>query len=127
MGTNDREIERKYLLRALPDGVARHPSAVLDQGYIPGSQVRERVRRMREDADGSVRYIRTVKLGSGIERFEFEEDTTDVFFAAVWPLTEGRRIRKRRYRVPGDGGVWEVDEFLDRDLVLAEIELTSVD
>src|SRR5205085_487786 len=83
--------------------------------------------RMREDADGSVRYIRTVKLGSGIERFEFEEDTTDVFFAAVWPLTEGRRIRKRRYRVPGDGGVWEVDEFLDRDLVLAEIELTSVD
>ena len=29
--------------------------------------------------------------------------------------------------MPGVTGVWEVDEFLDRDLILAEIELTDED
>jgi CYTH domain-containing protein len=126
MNVNGREIERKYLLRALPRDVAAHPSAVIDQGYIPGTLVRERVRRIEEG--NSVKFVRTIKLGSGMDRLEFEEDTTEAFFAAVWPLTAGHRVRKRRYRVPVPDGVWEVDEFLDRDdLILAEIELTSVD
>src|SRR5262245_16546202 len=122
MESTDREIERKYLLRALPQGIAGFPSAEMDQGYIPGLRVRERVRRIREGE--AVTYVRTIKLGTGIHRFEFEESTTESFFDAVWPLTEGHRIRKRRYRVPCDGFEWEVDEFLDRaNLVLAEIEL----
>jgi CYTH domain-containing protein len=32
-------------------------------------------------------------------------------------------LRKRRYRVPQGDLVWEIDQFLDRDLVLAEVEL----
>jgi len=125
MESNDREIERKYLLRGLPKGIAAFPSVEIDQGYIPGIHVRERVRRVR---DGEiVSYVRTIKLGTGIHRFEFEEPAPEAFFDAVWPLTEGHRIRKRRYRVPCDGFEWEVDEFLDRpDLVLAEIELDDV-
>ncbi len=122
MAVNEKEIERKYLLRALPLGVEKYPSQEIEQGYIPGFQVRERVRRIREG--DSVSYTRTVKLGTGIEKFEFEEAATEDFFTAVWPLTLGHRVRKRRYRVPGDGGEWEVDEFLDRpDLWLCEIEL----
>ena len=46
-------------------------------------------------------------------------------FDQLWPLTEGRRLRKRRYRVPDGGLTWEIDEFLDRDLVLAEVELAG--
>ena len=98
MSNEDREIERKYLLRALPH---------------------ERVRRI--SAGALVRYVRTIKVGTGMNRFEFEEDSSEEFFATVWPLTQGHRLRKRRYRVPGASGVWEVDEFLDRELVLAEI------
>ena len=94
MGPNGREIERKFLLRGLPANVARHPSVIIDQGYIPGTAVRERVRRTQNGA--TLRYFRTIKLGSGIDRFEFEEETTDTFFMAVWPLTEGHRIHKRR-------------------------------
>ena len=56
-----------------------------------------------------------------------EEEATEEFFATVWPLTQGHRLRKRRYRVPGATGVWEVDEFLDRELILAEIELEAED
>lgn len=122
----DREIERKYLLRELPADVARHPSLEIDQGYIPGAKIRERVRRI---VDGtSVRYTRTIKLGSGVERFEFEEPATPEFFEAVWPLTVGHRLRKRRYLVRSTtDATWEVDEFLDRSLVLAELELAHAD
>jgi CYTH domain-containing protein len=125
MSNEDREIERKYLLRSLPPVVAAHPAVEIDQGYIPGTQVRERVRRITGGA--LVRYVRTIKVGTGMNRFEFEEDSSEEFFATVWPLTQGHRLRKRRYRMPGVTGVWEIDEFLDRDLVLAEIELTHED
>jgi CYTH domain-containing protein len=125
MGANDREIERKFLLRGLPRDVAKYPSVEIDQGYIPGEKVRERVRRVSDGA--SLTYFRTIKLGSGIEKLEFEELTDEKFFDCVWPLTEGHRVRKRRYRVPCDGFEWEVDEFLDRaDFYLLEIELNHV-
>jgi len=125
MAGNGREIERKYLLTGLPAGIADHPSVEIDQGYVPGTAIRERVRRM-VSADG-VRFMRTVKLGSGMDRLEFEEETSREFFDAVWPLTHGKRVRKRRYLVPVPDGLWEIDEFLDRELVLAEFEMDSVD
>jgi CYTH domain-containing protein len=126
MPPTEREIERKFLLNGLPADMSRHPSVVIDQGYIPGTAVRERVRRTQDGT--TLRYFRTVKLGTGIERFEFEEETTDSFFVAVWPLTRGHRVQKRRYRVPAGNHTWEVDEFLDRDaLVLAEVELERAD
>jgi len=36
-------------------------------------------------------------------------------------------VRKRRYRVREGELRWEIDEFLDRDLVLAEVEIPSPD
>jgi hypothetical protein len=39
-------------------------------------------------------------------------------FDALWPLTEGRRIAKRRHLVPAAPG-WHFDEYVDRPLVLA--------
>jgi len=42
-------------------------------------------------------------------------------FDAIWPLTDGRRVRKRRHVVPDYGLQWEIDEYLDRDLVLLEV------
>jgi len=118
----DREIERKYLLRELPARVSGAPVLEIDQGYLPGERINERVRRSR-GADG-VRYYRTIKAGSGLERLEVEEEASELFFTTVWPLTHGCRVRKRRYVVEEGGVVWEVDEFLDRDgLWLAEVEL----
>jgi adenylate cyclase len=122
----DREIERKYLLRELPERVVDAPSLDIDQGYLPGERINERIRRTR-GSDG-LRYYRTIKAGSGIERLEIEEETSELFFATVWPLTRGCRVHKRRYLVPEAELTWEIDEFLDRDgLWLAELELGSVD
>jgi CYTH domain-containing protein len=68
-----------------------------------------------------------VKVGTGRVRAEYEEEISAVEFARLWPLTESARLRKRRYRVPEGALTWEIDEFLDRPLVLAEIELPTED
>ena len=126
MNDSDREIERKYLLRALPARVHHARALDIDQGYLPGTRINERIRRARSAED--VRFYRTIKMGKGIDRFEVEEETTEIFFTAVWPLTRGARIHKRRFILPEGDVTWEVDEFLDRDgLWLAEVELERVD
>lgn len=115
------EIERKYLLRALPEIGEGAEAFEVDQGWLPGERLRERLRRVR--GPRGVAYFRTLKLGQGVERVEIEEPTTAEVFERLWPLTEGCRVRKRRYVVRDGGRVWEIDEFLDRPLVLAEVEL----
>jgi len=105
--------------------VRRHPVKELWQGYLPGVKVRERLRR--EELGDEVRFLRTIKAGRGVQRIEIEETTTREVFDVLWPLTEGARVLKRRYTVEDAGLVWEIDEFLDRELVLAEVELPSAD
>jgi CHAD domain-containing protein/CYTH domain-containing protein len=121
------EIERKYLLRGLPElpGGAGRRTLEIEQGYIPGERVRERIRRVRENGRGT--WYRTMKLGMGLERLEFEDETTAEIFDAMWPLTAGHRLRKRRHVVPEGELAWEIDQFLDRELVLAELEIPSAE
>ena len=119
------ERERKYLLRGLPPATREAAVQDIEQGWLPGDRLRERLRRTR-DADGQ-RFYRTIKLGTGVARVEIEEATTEGLFAALWPHTEGCRIAKRRYRIPDGALIWEIDEFRDRPLVLAEVELPRAD
>jgi CYTH domain-containing protein len=114
----DYEIERKYLLHGMPRLPEDARVLRIDQGWIPGQRLKERLRRTREGDHTS--YYRTVKLGSGLKRLEIEEETTAEVFSALWRLTRGKRIRKYRYVVDGR---WEIDRFLGFSLVLAEIEL----
>ena len=116
-----REVERKYLLTALPADVRPVEVIEVDQGYLPGERLVERVRRVRT-ADRA-EYYRTVKVGQGLDRMELEEQTTARVFDALWPLTKGHRVQKRRHRIEDDGRQWEIDEFLDRSLIVAEVEV----
>lgn len=118
------EIERKFLLSALPALPRVSDVLEIDQGYIPGVRLVERLRRQRH-RDGTIRYFRTVKLGSGVERIEIEDETDAATFDYLWVLTEGRRLRKRRHLVPQGNVTWEVDEFTDRVLHLAELEMET--
>jgi CYTH domain-containing protein len=83
----------------------------------------ERLRHVRDDA--GERWYRTVKTGRGVARVELEEEIDPALFDALWPLTQGRRLEKRRYLVPEGEFTWEVDAFTDRPLVLAEVELPN--
>ena len=112
------EIERKYLLSSLP----RLPEALdvleIDQGYLPGVA---RLRHQRSSS-GVERFFRTIKHGVGVQRLEMEDEIDRASFDRLWPETAGRRVRKRRYVVANGDDHWEIDEFLDRSLVLAELE-----
>jgi CHAD domain-containing protein/CYTH domain-containing protein len=122
----DREIERKFLLRGMPALPENAVRTEVVQGYLPGERLQERIRRVRR-AGEPPKYFRTVKVGSGISRMELEEETDLPTFRRLWSLTKGRRVRKLRFKVPDGGLVWEIDRFLGRRLVLAEIELPSED
>jgi CYTH domain-containing protein len=118
-----REIERKWLLSALPPAVRAVRPAEFEQGYLPGEALVERIRR--ETRDGGTRWMRTVKLGRGLSRIEVEEEATAELGAALFALTAGRRVTKRRYAIADGVLTWEIDEFTDRALVLAELELPT--
>jgi CYTH domain-containing protein len=68
-----------------------------------------------------------VKLGRGVSRIEIEEPTTRDVFETLWPLTAGCRVHKRRHSVRDGKYLWEIDEFLDQELVLAEVELSHAE
>ncbi len=120
-GDQSTEIERKYLVTALPD-LAGVPSSVLDQGYLAlDGPVEVRVRR-----DG-VAHVLTVKGGGGRERTEVELELSAERFAALWPLTQGRRVEKTRHRLPAGELLIELDVYRGAlaGLAVAEVEFPS--
>jgi CHAD domain-containing protein/CYTH domain-containing protein len=119
------EIERKFLLKGMPESMPESTSVTMEQGYLPGERLVERLRAI--DVGRQRTYFRTVKVGAGIVRTELEEETSAEVFKSMWPLTKGKRLTKRRHRVPDGALTWEIDEFTDRELVLAEIELPAAD
>lgn len=116
-------VERKYLCRAAP-AVAGAEMVDIEEGYLPGDRIEERLRRVRA-ADGGVRLTRGIEVADGVRRTEVEEECPRELFERLWPLTEGRRIAKIRYRVKDGDLVWDIDRFEGRDLILAEVELPS--
>ena len=119
------EIERKWLLSALPPRLHGLTPALLHQGYLPGDILVERIRSVTRA--GVTDWFRTVKLGRGISRIEVEESTTPELGATLFELTPGKRVGKRRYTVDDGALTWEIDDFTDRALVLAEVELPRED
>lgn len=118
------EIERKFLVDALPDGLGSTPSSLLRQGYIitdPTAEVRLR------DEDGT--YSLNVKQGTGIERAEHESGISGDQFDAFWPATKGRRVEKRRHRIALGPHTIELDVFEGAlaGLVIAEVEFPSME
>ena len=117
------EIERRFLLRAVP--ATARPFAVqeIEQGWLPGSRVVERIRPLRH-AEEPVSY-RTARPATDRTPTPLEGDADAKLFEDIWPLTAGRRVRKRRHIVPDYGLQWEIDQFLDRDLVMAEVAVSD--
>lgn len=118
------EIERKFLVDPVPPDLDTHPSSRIDQGYIAVTDDGVEV-RIRHYGDHS---FLTVKSGGGEVRLEEEFEIDQRRFDALWPLTEGRRICKRRYLIPAQrGATIELDVYDGAltGLVTAEVEFES--
>jgi adenylate cyclase len=118
-----REIERKFVLDERPAELEEREGEAIEQGYLA---IVEGVREVRLRRRGDRRWL-TVKLGSGQEREEVEVGLTPEQFEELWPLTEGLRLEKTRYRVPHDDLTIEVDVYGKalNGMVVAEIEFES--
>jgi adenylate cyclase len=119
------EIERKFLVTERPPfDLDDQPCEAISQGYIAispeGTEVRIRAR--------GGRYTLGVKSGPSRTRVEEEIEIDQRRFDALWPLTEGRRIEKRRYVIPAGGDLSIELDVYDGELaglVAAEIEFAS--
>src|SRR5690554_6469439 len=134
------EIERKYLLRAVP---TKLPDAMqrleIEQGYIEADHVphasatntAEHIRegRLRKTVypDGKVVYKHTIKRGFGLVREEIERVIDMEEFERLWPATQGMRLRKARWRMMEGRAIIAIDVFKDINLALAEIEAPSLE
>ena len=117
------EIERKFLIKTLPENLDIYPRKEIAQGYIN----REPVIRIRRSNDN---YILTCKGQGFMVREEFELPLSKEAFEHLKPKTDGIFIEKTRYLIPYDKK-WtiELDVFHGKlaPLVLAEVEFTSVE
>lgn len=116
------EIEKKYLLSALPQGLYR--GTPISQGYITVGDPEVRVRDK-----GGVCFL-TRKGGEGFIRDEEDRVIIREIFHVLWTTTEGKRIEKIRYTLLGEGGLtWEIDQYLGilAGLFTAEVELPNAD
>jgi len=119
------EIERKFLVNKIPEDLYKYPSSHITQGYLEAADDETEVRVRGKEG----RFFKTVKSGQGLEREEIETEIGIEAYNELWPETIGMRIEKRRYEIPYEGHVIELDMYLGdlAGLVVAEVEFESVE
>jgi len=120
-----REIERKFLVRKLPDDLAARRSAEISQGYLVSEDDGLQVRLRKKDEQHSL----TFKRGIGNVREEREVHLTPEQFSTLWPATEGKRLIKTRFEIPCGNRIVEIDLYggQHEGLVVAEVEFDDED
>ena len=120
---HNREIERKFLVKWLPDNLKRWRHFIIDQGYLATESAGRQVRLRKSGKATSL----TFKVGRSSHREEREIKLNAKQFAALWPGPAGRRLRKVRYEIPWDSVMIEIDIYRGRHagLVVAEVEFPN--
>ncbi len=117
------EIERKFLVKQLPDDLEFYEVRQIEQAYLCTNPV---VRIRKKDDD----YILTYKSNGMLERIEEEMPLTKESYEHLREKADGNIITKIRYLIPEESGLTiELDCFLGsfEGFVLAEIEFESVE
>lgn len=114
------EIERKYLIRTLPENLDAYPYHEIEQGYLCTAPV-VRIRRQDEE------YYLTYKSKGLMIREEYNLPLTAESYAHLKTKIDGHLISKRRYLIPFAPYTIELDIFTspEKGLVLAEVEFPS--
>ena len=117
---SSREIERKFLLKQLPERLKQVRRCVIAQGYLAAEPGDRHVRLRKKGKTASL----TFKVGRGAHREEREIRLSPKQFAALWPATVGRRLYKLRYEMPWKNFLIEIDIYRrkHKGLVVAEVE-----
>ncbi len=121
------EIERKFLVKALPQNLEQYQCKVIEQGYLSRNPT-IRIRKSNED------YILTYKSKFGIEQDanrtakvenEVEVPLNEESYLHLKEKVDNHIVSKRRYLVPlEEGYTAELDVFGEqlKGLMLVEVE-----
>lgn len=114
------EIERKYLVKTLPENLDTYPCRHLEQGYLATAPVV----RVRKDND---KYELTYKSKGLMVREEYNLPLTKVSYEHLKQKADGRIITKKRYMIPYGAYTIELDIFENdlAPLILAEVEFAT--
>ena len=117
------EIERKYLVRKLPENLEQYNKKEIAQGYLCTEPV-VRIRRSNDD------YYMTYKGGGLMVREEYNLPLTQEAYEHLRPKIDGLLIAKTRYLIPLDNKLTaELDVFEEdlNGLVIVEVEFNTVE
>mgnify|MGYP001052031421 FL=1 len=115
------EIERKFLIKKLPDNLTSYKARKIEQAYL----CTEPVVRVRRDNDD---YYLTYKSNGMIVREEYNLPLTKEAYGHLLAKADGNIITKTRYEIPEkDNLTIELDVFEGKfdGLLLAEVEFAS--
>lgn len=117
------EIERKYLIRRLPENLSQYQCKKIAQGYICTNPV---VRIRKSDDE----YYLTYKSKGLMAREEYNLPLTPEGYEHMLPKIDGRLIEKSRYLIPLEGKLTAELDIFEGDLaplIIVEVEFDSLD
>ncbi len=100
------EIERKFLVKKLPEDLATYPCHQIEQGYLCTDPV---VRIRRQDHE----YYLTYKSAGLMTRSEYNLPLNEEAYGHLKAKTDGNLITKKRYCIP-------ISEYLTVELDIFE-------
>ncbi|WP_434310256.1 CYTH domain-containing protein [Hominifimenecus sp. rT4P-3] len=114
------EIERKFLVKKIPENLEQYPCLFLEQAYLCTSPV-VRVRKENDD------YYLTYKGKGKMIREEYNLPLTQEAYEHLLAKADGEKISKRRFKIPLTPYTVELDLFdgILEGLVIAEVEFPT--
>lgn len=115
------EIERKFLVKELPKNLKEYECHQIEQGYLCTETPVVRIRRSDD------KYTLTYKGEGLMVREEHNLPLTKEAYEHLKEKTDGIRIAKKRYQIPYQSYLIELDIFEGElaPLILAEVEFAS--
>lgn len=116
------EIERKFIVKQLPENLSDYPYHVIEQAYLNTDPV-VRVRRQDED------FYMTYKGKGLMAREEYNLPLNRLSYEHLKEKADGNIISKKRYLIPCAPYTIELDIFEApfAPLVIAEVEFPSIE
>ncbi|MCD2493094.1 CYTH domain-containing protein [Lacrimispora sp. NSJ-141] len=115
------EIERKFLVKKMPEDLETYPCLLIEQAYLCTDPV---VRIRRQDNS----YYMTYKGKGMMVREEYNLPLNEKAYLHLKAKADGHIIAKKRYRIPLGTLTAELDIFsVPKELTLVEVEFSTED
>lgn len=118
------EIERKFLIKNIPENLDSYAFHLIEQGYLCTDPV---VRVRRQDDD----YFLTYKGKGLLAREEYNLPLTQSGYEHLIKKADGNIIKKKRYLIPIEDTDLTIElDIFDKPfapLIMAEVEFSSVE